>query len=209
MASSRPKAPRWFQPTRPHGARHTPVGYRSILKDVSTHAPAWGATHGRLQRRRRMPCFNPRARMGRDDTFCNWIKSLPWFQPTRPHGARLPTSCPPKQRKSFNPRARMGRDGKQADQRNQGSVSTHAPAWGATPYSRPWRLTSTSFNPRARMGRDLRNQFHNFCNSLCFNPRARMGRDPDGLEQTHVGQWVSTHAPAWGATACHDDDNLS
>jgi len=54
--------------------------------------------------------FNSRARMGRDIPFWSWLILSPWFQLTRPHGARrkrftafCKTGC-------FNSRARMGRD---------------------------------------------------------------------------------------------------
>ncbi len=75
--------------------------------------------------------FNPRARVGRDmerDQFtCQ--------------------SC------GFNPRARVGRDRVCQTDWPSGSVSIHAPVWGATPFSDNLKLT-TRFNPRARVGRD-------------------------------------------------------
>ena len=85
---ARPIAPR-FQSTRPHGARRPPAPRRRSAGHVSIHAPAWGATrddgvdavgdlfqstrpHGArrlcLVRWTDPDCFNPRARMGRDDT---------------------------------------------------------------------------------------------------------------------------------------------
>ena len=33
-----------FQPTRPHGARHYDITDKETAHNVSTHAPAWGAT---------------------------------------------------------------------------------------------------------------------------------------------------------------------
>ena len=80
--------PREFQPTRPHGARRHWLSWMSMLRQVSTHAPAWGAT-----------------------LFSEMDVKLRLFQPTRPHGARpVITRCPPSFRPCFNPRARMGRD---------------------------------------------------------------------------------------------------
>ena len=101
-----------FQPTRPHGARHGNVVSDRQYHNVSTHAPAWGAT-----------IFF---------TWCNFVSRVSthapaWgatylrlivltkhqmFQPTRPHGAR-PTEdlVTYDQSRCFNPRARMGRDG--------------------------------------------------------------------------------------------------
>ncbi len=99
-------------------------------------------------------------------------------------------------------------------------VSTHAPARGATPLSRRGRLledvsthapargatrswwrcggASASFNPRARTGRDVMSARQPETQD-CFNPRARTGRDWR-LRQSKLAGWVSTHAPARGAT---------
>ncbi len=77
--------------------------------------------------------FNPRARVGRDNSrsaspLCHLL-----FQSTRPRGARQPdcqlfaSDC------SFNPRARVGRD-MGADAKTSGM---------------------RGFNPRARVGRDV------------------------------------------------------
>ena len=101
-----------FQSTRPRGARRQDEIIGKIITYVSIHAPAWGATPSWLQSARRYRCFNPRARVGRD----NWR-------------ADRGTSG-----RSFNPRARVGRDpstpGRIAI--NVHRVSIHAPAWGAT-----------------------------------------------------------------------------
>jgi len=78
-------------------------------------------------------CFNPRARMGRDNS--DGLKGVLWktFQSTRPHGARRIFPGSNSQIKRFNPRARMGRDGKPGKIYNAvRKVSIHAPAWGAT-----------------------------------------------------------------------------
>jgi len=117
-----------FQSTRPRGARHDRRHY-PILRSVSIHAPAWGATK-RLECDSRTSRFNPRARVGRD---CNSgdCNSGHWFQSTRPRGARRSLfHC-----MTLEP------------------VSIHAPAWGAT---RPRLLVCdpAGFNPRARVGRD-------------------------------------------------------
>ena len=82
------------------------------VADVSTHAPAWGAT-----------------------TACGLDVIFYQFQPTRPHGARLDAGTDGGKLRRFNPRARMGRDTTQANLSWDEAVSTHAPAWGATPSS--------------------------------------------------------------------------
>jgi len=81
----------------------------------------------------------------------------------------------------------------------------------------------TSFNPRARMGRDLSSvpvtvSFNKMFQSTrphgarqskssgcviannSFNPRARMGRDCKVDRGVWYYDYVSIHAPAWGAT---------
>ena len=100
--------------------------------EVSTHAPAWGAT---------MPLS---------------ISSMRFrvFQPTRPHGARPFDDAYNELALSFNPRARMGRD------RYNNTCSESRTSFN--PRARMGRDNSDdrkfvremSFNPRARMGRD-------------------------------------------------------
>ena len=124
------------------------------MSSVSIHAPAWGATENWFNDFGSAPCFNPRARMGRD----GWRKGLrtegavsihapAWgatheasadpamdeFQSTRPHGARqVPDAFA------------------------------------------PTLILFQSTRPHgARPGAGLAS----FTGSCCFNPRARMGRD--------------------------------
>ena len=100
-----------FQSTRPHGARQKSLLLGYPTGKVSIHAPAWGATFSSIVCFLIVPCFNPRARMGRDGRFGGGsIRNdsfnprarmgrdrTPWrrvynadgFQSTRPHGARL------------------------------------------------------------------------------------------------------------------------
>jgi len=123
-----------FQSTRPRGARLVIISKIKEEQNVSIHAPAWGATRewliqeirryrfqstrprGARPKTHRMMiihgiCFNPRARVGRDQLgFCNGL-FYKWFQSTRPRGARL--------------LYRIG-------DLNAILVSIHAPAWGAT-----------------------------------------------------------------------------
>ena len=84
------------------------------------------------------------------------------------------------------------------------AVSIHAPAWGATSEasqrSQIWEFQFTlphgERHRRPRQGRDVAR----------FNSRSRMGSDPVRPEET-IGNEVSIHAPAWGATcvsACSD-----
>jgi len=142
-----------FQSTRPRGARPVPIQHKHNGKHVSIHAPARGATFLSRRVTRPLPCFNPRARAGRDANSWNSV----CFD------------------RGFNPRARAGRDGISCLQHSRCIVSIHAPARGATripcgysPFpkfqsTRPrgarrsaWRLQEklSRFNPRARAGRD-------------------------------------------------------
>ena len=121
-----------FQSTRPHGARHQQPQRRFAPVQVSIHAPAWGATKLSSIIFLRWSCFNPRARMGRDepvmdfdvDIFAVSIHAPAWGAtlgyPEETAGGR------------FNPRARMGRDTLADYIKTILEVSIHAPAWGAT-----------------------------------------------------------------------------
>ena len=60
-----------FQSTRPRGARPLVMAESVLIRRVSIHAPAWGATAARK-------CYS----------------GTRWFQSTRPRGARLVRLCP-------------------------------------------------------------------------------------------------------------------
>ena len=83
-----------------------------------------------------------------------------------------------REKRSFNPRPRVGGDLQRGIKSFiDGTVSIHAPAWGATSRNTPPSLHSSRFNPRPRVGGDVE-------------------RDPTLVRQLSV----SIHAPAWGAT---------
>ena len=98
-----------FQSTRPRGARRASRARR-----------AW------------RPCFNPRARVGRDAAR-RPVPGRGAFQSTRPRGARRSRREEGGGKACFNPRARVGRDGALPRGGGGADVSIHAPAWGATP----------------------------------------------------------------------------
>ena len=102
----------------------------------------------------------------------------PWFQSTRPHGAR---------------------HGAQRLAAGLVQVSIHAPARGATTTAEAAGPCLWSFNPRARTGRDQRWRPRRR-RTRCFNPRARTGRDRGRSLGAGVMDRVSIHAPARGAT---------
>ena len=146
-----------FQSTHPRRVRPRGQHPADLLRRVSIHAPAWGATsrmflisswmslfqstHPRGVRRgqqQRAPAgrmgFNPRTRVG-----CDWpgrscrIRPRP-FQSTHPRGVRRVCLC----------QLSAGR-----------RVSIHAPAWGATRSRGAVSITAISFNPRTRVGCDM------------------------------------------------------
>ena len=164
-----------FQFTRPRGARphlqmckllwacfnsRARVGRDSwprklmVVKSVSIHAPAWGATRGksRLQRGQLVSIHAPAWGATRIMS-CLMISRR--FQFTRPRGAR--------HRRGLIDRHRR--------------VSIHAPAWGAT---RALTAASSSLRmfqfTRPRGARHRRRK--DIHRSHCFNSRARVGRDP-------------------------------
>ena len=147
---------------------------------VSTHAPAWGATRRAQRLHHGRDGFNPRSRMGSDRRVRGQLDRIK-FQPTLPHGERRATVAMPLRQ----------------------SVSTHAPAWGATrPSSVRERLRrfqptlphgerpagvrrgtiGSGFNPRSRMGSDRVGQPSRWRAS--FNPRSRMGSDRSRVTAT-------------------------
>ena len=148
-----------------------------LSAEVSIHAPAWGATPRPSRIKTGSICFNPRTRVGCDQTTQQPVKSSQGFNPrTRvgcdpPWNRRTPM---PFQFQSTHPRGVRLFAGAQS--MTPFAVSIHAPAWGAT------RLVP----------RDAPFIFG-------FNPRTRVGCDHAGLRPAG-GQKVSIHAPAWGAT---------
>ena len=119
------------------------------------------------------------------------------FQFTRPHGARPSSPWPVPVRRRFNSRARMGRDSRKHAVAKAVHVSIHAPAWGATGGDAA-RTPSPAFQFTRPHGARRR--------TMCvrrdgtgFNSRARMGRDFLAARVV-VADFVSIHAPAWGAT---------
>ncbi len=231
-----------FQSTRPHGARPRLSVTCSIPRSVSIHAPAWGATTSFIMFfilylvSIHAPAWGATVEVHLPaHVFKVSIHAPAWgatahlvahllqrmFQSTRPHGARLVDTCPDKSGRAFqSTRPHGARRNPNNHEVLHGSVSIHAPAWGATLTTTSVRHTSVGFNPRARMGRD---RAVCLCCSLIssfqstrphgarrwlglgrrlrrrFNPRARMGRDLV-VDHFELVREVSIHAPAWGAT---------
>ena len=182
------KPPWSFQLTRPRGARpHQPPPRRFVV-NVSTHAPARGATNKVTAHR---------------------ILRVQ-FQLTRPRGARPPRPAvrQPLAQVSTHAPARGATWRRHGATRKRVRVSTHAPARGATHSAastcscaamfqltrprgaRPLTLTSSNyppwcFNSRAREGRDPLT-FSAATPSAGFNSRAREGRDSASVYRRRV-----------------------
>jgi len=156
----------------------TPGSYfRHSTHEVSIHAPAWGATCAPPRRPARQLCFNPRARVGRDWTMREEVRSDAQFQSTRPRGAR---------RAQFGPAGHLR------------GVSIHAPAWGATAIAIA-RVVSQPFqSTRPRGARRI--DFSNHGHRGPFQSTRPRGARPTVAILVYVGVPVSIHAPAWGAT---------
>ena len=192
----------------------------SHLREVSIHAPTWGATprrkmaHGSVLVSIHAPTWGATQQAN----ICGCRKP---FQSTHPRGVRL------------------------ASDRNPSGwtdVSIHAPTWGATS-ALGVSLHPSGFNPRTHVGCDTSATRHALT-AMCFNPRTHVGCDkmrgeftrsellfqsthPRGVrrdrldaylkgmefQSTHPRgvrladrarfqpfRYVSIHAPTWGAT---------
>ena len=158
---ARPQANRYavaaarFQLTRPRGARRHHRSPSPLLRAVSTHAPARGATLQSRKPSQATSSFNSRAREGRDLRLSSEPFTSMLFQLTRPRGARRRGSPPPTRQGRFQlTRPRGARPSVIGFSSTGPPVSTHAPARGATS-SGTASGAATSFNSRAREGRDL------------------------------------------------------
>ena len=100
---------------------------------------------------------------------------------------------------SFNPRARMGRDRIWRANSKRGQVSTHAPAWGAT-FPRSRLAQNNKFQPTRPHGARL-TPAKALDEASWFQPTRPHGARPAMIEGARRMWRVSTHAPAWGATA--------
>ena len=114
--------------------------------------------------------------MGRDEQELYNQHTQDVFQPTRPHGARLKPAPIKGSIICFNPRARMGRDRGSGLLTRFFTVSTHAPAWGATDRTER-ALYASSVSTHAPAWGATSGWVPDETRHIGFNPRARMGRD--------------------------------
>ena len=165
---------KWFQSTRPQGARRVRGSLLTRCMSFNPRARKGRDSRGRPSRCSSR-CFNPRARKGRDTSLSKYTAS--------------PT-C-------FNPRARKGRDGWRGAVHGPGRVSIHAPARGATVAEFALAIVSLFQSTRPQGARLLdemdiaieqlfqstrpqgarRSESPSSPAPTRFNPRARKGRD--------------------------------
>jgi len=141
-----------FQSTRPRGARQRRVDQKCIIPLFQSTRPR-GARRTIVDKFKKIVCFNPRAREGRDVNVYSsllaskvsihapargatqygiYIGNMAGFQSTRPRGARPAHPVLQCAMAGFNPRAREGRDIYTIFGLCRVYVSIHAPARGAT-----------------------------------------------------------------------------
>ena len=167
-----------FLSTPPRGGRHLARrGVRGGLF-VSIHAPAWGATGRTFDPAIHVHKFLSTPPRGGRQTRPSGCKGGGMFLSTPPRGGRPDP---------LRPRCRAG------------SVSIHAPAWGATCHGFESFPEGHCFYPRPRVGGDdaLRSYRKEYDEFLSTPPR---GGRPTMLVRSPPPLPVSIHAPAWGAT---------
>ena len=163
-----------FQPTHPHGVRRASRGQGVAPCQVSTHAPARGATGIRKGQEGDRMSFNPRTRTGCDCAICTSPTygnsfnprtrtgcdaaalvdhQLERFQPTHPHGVRLQSNS-----------VRLG----------QGvQVFNHAPARVRRVI--PFMCLATNPGFQLTHPHGVRHYAWRNVKQLCFNPRTCTG----------------------------------
>ena len=168
-------------------------------KGVSIHAPAWGATQGRVWHGHQTyvsihaPAWGATSHPGKAET-----RDL--FQSTHPRGVRRRCTWLVGFGNSFNPRTRVG-----CDLHTKSPVpsarlfqSTHPRGVRQQPSS--FNAHQRSFNPRTRVGCDGCGGWFD-APVRSFNPRTRVGCDSLLSRSRCSNTSVSIHAPAWGATS--------
>ena len=149
-----PWCPKKFQPTLPHRERPVDSGAGTAIYD-----------------------FNPRSRTGSDGLSRREMEQLWPFQPTLPHRERPARVLGAVTALLFQPTLpHRERPWKPALWRETATISTHAPAQGATKATGVPGPTKRDFNPRSRTGSDIsENLLDRWVEH--FNPRSRTGSD--------------------------------
>ena len=167
------------------------------------HAPVRGATGASFSRRSRAGSFNPRTRVGCDQSLVLYHRAAREFQSTHPRGVRLTGHMPAIQDSAFqstHPRGvrladymgipsgipfqsthpRGVRLVVNFDVALAEAVSIHAPAWGATRDPDRPGAHSPRFNPRTRVGCDGAG------NIIINNDEVFQSTHPRGVRHPHL-----------------------
>ena len=172
--------------------------YLTPVRNISTHAPAWGATsyataEGPLATFQLTHPRGVRLNTVRIVDFLNDISThAPAWGATISRFGRLLAAA----FQLTHPRG-VRRSGMQTEH-SRLQISTHAPAWGATWLLNDYGNDKRNFNSRTRVGCDFILQTLP-SSRFNFNSRTRVGCDRFGLFHCST-VFISTHAPAWGAT---------
>ena len=217
-----------FQSTLPRGERPMPTISRRPSAGVSIHAPARGATRGRVSAWLDIyVSIHAPARGATMLLICLSsavivsihapARGATWrqqeshhrsllFQSTLPRGERRASILRQRRRWRVSIHAPARGATKSAiDLLLEQLVSIHAPARGATGSGEAAGLLGHSFNPRSRAGSDL-NLRQTCCTSLQFQSTLPRGERLEVIGVGCEGLQVSIHAPARGATKyklCH------
>ena len=100
------------------------------------------------------PYFNPRSRVGNDDSGWVDIRAAYLFQSTFPRGERPVVRELVIDVDDFNPRSRVGNDRVYKNYFSWICISIHVPAWGTTVHTITLMWEYSNFNPRSRVGND-------------------------------------------------------
>ena len=125
-----------FQSTHPSGVRRYHRHAVRRVRQISIHAPQWGATPSRWFLRM-FHVFQSTHPSGVRQQSGYVVDKLFGFQSTHPSGVRPPPTRAPSSPYNFNPRTPVGCDGHPCPRRRHPDmISIHAPQWGANRFLR-------------------------------------------------------------------------
>ena len=160
------------------GATKVTVHFNQNHSNISIHAPARGATGDAKDIWLAVRNFNPRSREGSDHKFISSASKMRYFNPRSREGSDIqPTRNKRETADKFQSTLPRGeRRALLGTLTNDEQISIHAPARGATPFGRIFRLfAAISIHAPARGATDDLLAF--LGQDQDFNPRSREGSD--------------------------------
>ena len=168
-----------FQSTHPRRVRPRGQHPADLLRRVSIHAPAWGAT----------------------GTAATRTSGPHGFQSTHPRGVRLARQIMPDTAETVSIHApAWGATPYLLIRRRAWMVSIHAPAWGATLSCRLMSGLSARFQSTHPRGVRRLSWMPTGATMLGFQSTHPRGVRLQQVQHIPAKRLVSIHAPAWGAT---------